>query len=138
MRSAMAWHGWWVSESPFTTGTSAAPASSSRSPWSKVRTMMASMYRARTRPVSEGVSRLPIWISSGLKWSAWPPSWYIYLEGDAGPVGWLLEDHRERTPAQGPVGDATLLQRLYAYGLVQDQGHFLWDELSECQAVATR
>ena len=44
------------------------------------------------------------------------------LEGDAGPVGWLLEDHRERAPPQGPVGDAALLQRLYANGLVQDQG----------------
>src|SRR5215218_8294474 len=61
-----------------------------------------------------------------------------YLEGDSGPVGWLLEDHRECTPAQGPVGDATLLQCLYANGLVQDQRHLLWDELSECQAVATR
>src|SRR5919205_2210896 len=30
------------------------------------------------------------------------------LEGDAGSVGWLLEDHSEREPAQWPVGDAAL------------------------------
>src|SRR5688572_21368829 len=61
-----------------------------------------------------------------------------YLERDAGPVGWFLEDHRERTPAQRPVRDAALLQRLYANGLVQDQGHLLWGELSKRQAVAAR
>ena len=28
-------------------------------------------------PVSDGVSRLPICISWGSKWRAWPPSWYM-------------------------------------------------------------
>src|SRR3712207_4189469 len=43
------------------------------------------------------------------------------LEGDAGAVGGLLEDHRERHAAQGPVGDARPLQGLYLYRFVDDE-----------------
>src|SRR5215211_3818812 len=58
------------------------------------------------------------------------------LEGDAGAVGGLLEDHRERPAAQRAVGYARLLQRLYLDGLVENESRFLRDELGEGEAVA--
>ena len=60
------------------------------------------------------------------------------LERDAGAVGWLLEDHRERPAAQGAVGDAALLHGFDLDGLVQDQGHFVRREFRQRQAVPTR
>src|SRR3712207_3709539 len=51
------------------------------------------------------------------------------LEGDAGAVGGLLEDHRQRPAAQGPVGDARSLKPLYLCGLIEDEPDLLRGEL---------
>src|SRR3712207_2552672 len=53
------------------------------------------------------------------------------LEGDAGAVGGLLEDHRERPATQRPIRDARLLQGLYLRGLVEDEPDFLRGELGQ-------
>ena len=137
-RSARAWHGWSVSDEAVYYGHVGGAGE-----LYDVRVAegadhdgvdVAGQDAARVR----GVSRLPSWISSGSSGARGRRAGTSHLEGDAGPVGWLLEDHRQRTTAQRPVGDAALLQRLYANGLVQDQGHLLGGELSECQAVAAR
>src|SRR3712207_5997107 len=58
------------------------------------------------------------------------------LEGDAGAVGGLLEDHSQRPATQGTVGDARLLKRLYLCGLVEDEPDLPRGELGQGQAVA--
>jgi hypothetical protein len=60
------------------------------------------------------------------------------LERDAGAVGRLLKDHRERPSAQRPVRDPALLQSLYAQRLVQDQGYLICAELRERQTISAR
>src|SRR5215213_7555010 len=59
------------------------------------------------------------------------------LERDAGAVGGFLEDHRERSAAQGTVGDVGLLECLYLESFVEDELRLLRGELGQSQAVAT-
>src|SRR5215216_1252010 len=58
------------------------------------------------------------------------------LEGDAGAIGGLLEDHRERLAEERPEGDAGSPQSLYLGGLVEDEAHLAGLELGEGEAVA--
>src|ERR687893_2490587 len=60
------------------------------------------------------------------------------LEGDAGAVRGLLEDHRQRPAAQGPEGDARPLKPFQFDRLVEDQARLLRCELGEGEAVAAR
>jgi len=53
------------------------------------------------------------------------------LEGNAGAVGRLLEDHGERLAAQRLEGIAGLLQSLYPDSFVEDELDLLGTELGE-------
>src|SRR3712207_5599919 len=58
------------------------------------------------------------------------------LEGDAGAVRGLLEDHSQRPAAQGPEGDARPLEPLCLGGFVEDEARLIRGELGQCEAVA--
>src|SRR4051812_26369352 len=59
------------------------------------------------------------------------------LEGDAGTIGGLLEDHRERFAEEWPEGNAGFPQGLELDGFVEDETDLFRAELSQGEAVAS-